>query len=66
MTHVSRFQPRLSSPRASFTRHGLLRSNHQIIFIAAFNKCSTDLLSSADKSQKSLATDHSTPSSAKL
>lgn len=66
MTHCSRFQAPLSSPRASLTRHGLLRSNHQIIFIAAFNKSATELLCSADKSQKSPATDHSTPSSAAL
>jgi hypothetical protein len=64
MTRCSRFQARLSSQRASLTRHGLLGSNDQIIFIAAFNQCSTDLRCSADKSQKSVAVDHATLPSA--
>ena len=64
MTRCSHFQARLSSRRACLTRHGLLRSNDQIIFIAAVNKCSTNLRCSADKSQKSVAIDHSTTSSA--
>ena len=66
MTHVARFQARLSAPRASLTRHGLLRSNKQIIFITAFNNSSTDLLCSADTSQNSVAADHSTSPSASL
>jgi hypothetical protein len=64
MTRCSRFQPRLSSRRASLTRHGLLRPNEQIIFIAVFNKSSTDLLCSADKSQNFVVIDRSAPSSA--
>lgn len=64
MTRCSHFQARLSLRRASLTRHGLLRSNDQIILLFAFNQRSTDLRCPVSKPPKSVATDHSAPRSA--